>query len=80
MTTAYDIKDLGKKLEAAGLPLIKNCAEETAKVVYKEVKAWLKESAAVSDNKIDDVVMPFIDQIDVIVLPQIDKIDGEIGA
>ncbi len=79
MTNAYDLKDLAKKLEASGLPVLKEAGEETAKQVYKAVKEWLKESAVISPNKLDDVGMPFIDQLDAIVLPQIDKIDGAVG-
>lgn len=79
MEKAYDLKDLGKRLEKAGVPLLKNSAEETAKVVYHETKEWMKESAVLSTNKIDDLVAPFYDQADALVMPQIDKIDGEVG-
>jgi len=77
MEKAYDLKDLGVKLEKAGVPLLKNSAEETAKVVYAEMKSWMKESAVLSTTKIDDLVVPFVDQLDGIVLPLVDKIDGE---
>lgn len=77
MTKAYDLKDLAKKLESAGVPVLKEAGEETAKQVYSAVKEWLQESATLSTNKIDDVVMPFIGQLDAIVMPAIDKIDGE---
>jgi len=79
MEKAYDLKDLANKLEAAGLPIVKEAAEETAKQVYFAVKAWAKESAVISPNKIDDVVASFYDQLDGFVLPQIDKIDGQEG-
>jgi hypothetical protein len=79
MEKAYDLKELAKKLEDAGLPVLKEAGEETAKQVYKAVKEWLKESAVISPNKLDDVGMPFIDQLDALVLPQIDKIDGQVG-
>lgn len=79
MTKAYDLKDLSKKLEAAGVPVLKEAGEETAKQVYLAVKEWAKESAVISENKIDDVVAPFYDHLDKVVLPQIDKIDGEVG-
>lgn len=79
MEKAYDIKDLAKKLEAAGVPVLKEAAEETAKQVYLAVKAWAKESAALSENKLDDVISPFYDQLDQIVMPQIDKVDGQVG-
>lgn len=79
MEKAYDLKDLAKKLEGAGVPVLKEAAEATAGKVYIAVKEWAKESAAVSENKIDDVVASFYDQLDKVVLPAIDKIDGEVG-
>lgn len=75
MTEAYQLKDLGAKLKARGLDL----AEEAVAILYVEMKAWLKESATLSENKIDDIVAGFLDQMDAVVLPQIDKIDGEVG-
>lgn len=75
MEKAYDLGVLGEKLKARGLDL----AEEAVGIIYVELKAWLKESALVSENKIDDVVAAFLDQLDPIVLPQIDKIDGAQG-
>lgn len=72
MTKAYDLKALGEKLKAQGLPVL----EDTAEKVYKATKEWAKESAVISENKIDDVVAPFYDHLDPLVLPQIDKIDG----
>ena len=75
MEKAYDIKDLGMKLKEAGMPEVEMMAEKT----YGAVKMWLKESAVLSSNKIDDVVMPFIDQLDGIVMPQLNKIDGKEG-
>ena len=79
MEKAYDLKALAEKLEAAGLPIVKEAAEATAKEVYLAVKAWAKESAVLSENKIDDVVAPFYDHLDQFVLAQIDKIDGQEG-
>ena len=80
MSNAYNFKLLGEKLQKEGLGVLMGGVEETAKVTYKVVKEWLKESAIVSENKIDDVVMPFIDQADAIVNPLIDKIDGTVDA
>ena len=72
MTKAYDVQDLLKRLEAKGLHL----AEEAIMIIFTESKQWAKESAALSENKYDDLVVPFIDQIDGVLVPQIDKIDG----
>lgn len=79
MEKAYDLKQLANKLEKAGLPIVKEAAEETAKQVYLAVKEWAKESAVISENKVDDFIAPFYDQLDPLVLPQIDKIDGQEG-
>lgn len=74
MEVAYDLKDLGQRLEKAGLA----GGEVVAAKVYNEVKAWAKESAVLSENKYDDLVAPFYDQLDSLVLPQIDKISPEV--
>ena len=79
MEKAYDIADLGKRLAASGVPALLNVAEAEAAMIYKTLKEWLKESAVISPNKLDDLGMPFIDQLDVIVNPQIDKINGHVG-
>ena len=79
MKKAYDLKELANKLEAAGLPIVKEAAEETAKQVYLATKEWAKESAVISENKVDDFIAPFYDKLDPLVLPQIDKIDGKEG-
>lgn len=75
MTTAYDLKALGVMLKAKGLIQ----AEDLAGDAYLVFKTWLKESAVLSENKYDDLAVPFVDQLDAIVLPQIDKIDGAEG-
>lgn len=79
MENAYDLKALGQKLQDQGLPIVLDAAESAAGKVYVAVKEWLKESAALSSNKIDDVVVPFLDYVDPLVLPQIDKINGKVG-
>ena len=72
---AYDLKLLGDKLKEEGIEL----AEDAAGKAYKALRAWFVESAALSENKFDDLVVPFISQVDNVVLPQIDKIDGKVG-
>lgn len=79
MEKAYDLADLGKKLAASGVPALKEFGEAEAKEVYIQLKAWLVESAALSTNKIDDMIAPFYGQLDGLVLPLIDKIDGQVG-
>jgi len=41
--------------------------------------AWLKESAALSANKVDDMLAPMLAPVEAYVLEQVDKIDGEVG-
>jgi hypothetical protein len=72
MEKAYDLKVLAVKLKEKGLPEMENLAEK----VYEATKEWYVESAVLSDNKVDDVTVPFIGFVDAIVKPQIDKIDG----
>lgn len=79
MEKAYDLKDLGEKLKAEGLPVLEDALEASAAKAYKAIKAWAKESAVLSENKMDDFVAPFYDQLDGVVLPLIDKIDGQVG-
>jgi hypothetical protein len=75
MEKAYDLKELGKRLKAKGLIELEDAAEE----IYKELKGWLKESAALSATPYDDIAVPFLDNLDKFVIPQIDKIDGQPG-
>lgn len=79
MEKAYDLKALGEKIkeEAAkeGLTIAEEALEKLGKAVWVGTKSWLKESASVSENKIDDVVAPFVDTLDSYVVPQIEKLD-----
>ena len=76
MEKAYDIKVLGEKLKASGLPIV----EETAEIVLIHVIQWVKDSAKLSQNPYDDmalVLMPLIEQN---IMKQINKIDGDINS
>lgn len=79
MEKAFDIKALGEiiKEEAKkdGLDLAEQAVEKLAKASYMGVKRWTKESAVLSENKIDDILAPALDILDSMVLPQIEKID-----
>ena len=77
MTQAYDIKELGERLKSAGVPIALDALESVAENVYVVLKQWIKDSAALSENKIDDAIAPFIDQLDAFVLPQIKKINAK---
>ena len=79
MEKAYDIKVLGQYIkeeaEKKGLALAEEALETLAGSVYLGLKKWMKESAPLSDTKVDDFIAPFYDHADPYVLPQIDKID-----
>ena len=68
---AYDLKDLEAKLIAQGLPIVEQLAEK----VYLAVEDWIKESAPLSTNTIDDVIVPLaFPIIDKYILEAIKKI------
>ena len=80
MEKAYDIKALGEKIKEEakkeGLTLAEEAVETLAIAAYRGMKAWAKESAVLSPNKVDDWIAPFYDQMDGFVEPQIkSKID-----
>jgi hypothetical protein len=72
---AYDVKVLLSKLKARGLDI----AEEMAIVVIEETSAWVVESAAISENKIDDLAALGMPQLVVLAKGLADKIDGQVG-
>ena len=51
---AYDVKELMNKFKDQGLEL----TEEAAKLVIGSTFDWLGESAIVSENKVDDFLVP----------------------
>lgn len=73
MEKPYDLKELGLRLKDKGL----DQAEDIAEMIYKELKQWLKDSAALSATPFDNLAMGYLDQLDSFVLPKIDKLDGE---
>lgn len=79
MEKAYDIKALGQiiieEAKKDGLNVAEEAAEKLAKAAYKGQKRWMKESALLSENKIDDVFIPFYEMADAVVMPLIEKID-----
>ena len=57
-----------------------NLGEENAKAIFKQVVRPLAEDIiAKSPNKIDDLMLPFMDQLEAAVMELADKIDGEVG-
>jgi hypothetical protein len=75
MSKAFDIKDLGEKLKAKGLPV----AEEALEEVYEAVKEWLLQGAAIQGGIVGGIVPVAVAAIDGFAKEQIDKIDGEPG-
>ena len=79
MEKAYDIKALGEIIVAEakkhGLTLAEETVEALGSAVYVGTKKWAKESAVLSETKIDDFAAAFYDQVDPLVLPYIVKID-----
>lgn len=80
MENAFSLKGLGQKLvdELKAQGLLKETEENVEKIGkcgWIATKAWLKESAKMSENKVDDFAVVFVDQLDPIVLPQIEKLD-----
>lgn len=76
MTKAYDFAHLAQRAKAKGL----NVAEDGAKALVVTVAEWLKDSAKLSDTKLDDVAVgAFLDTAVEAALAAADKIDGEVG-
>jgi len=75
MEKAYDTKALVEKLKGRGLDL----AEDAAGIALEEVLAWFEESARMSENKYDDLVIAIIPMLKEEALKQIDKIDSKQG-
>lgn len=63
-------------LKKAGL----NIGEDLIKAVVKDVvRPFAEQKIQESENKIDDILLPFLDQIEAALLAAADKIDGEEG-
>ena len=57
-----------------------NIGEDAARSVIKELVMPLIEDLIVkSENKYDDLLLPFKAQVEGLILEAIDKIDGEVG-
>lgn len=79
MEKAYDLKALGEIISAEakkeGLTIAEDALEKLGKAVYQGTKQWAKESARLSDSKVDDFIAPFYDHLDSVVNEQIEKVD-----
>lgn len=57
-----------------------NLAEENTKVIWKQIiRPLAEEKIKASENKLDDILLPFMDQLEMAVFEFVDKIDGEAG-
>jgi hypothetical protein len=76
---AYDIKALGEairaKAEEQGLTLAEEAVETLGKAAWEGTKQWAADSALASENKIDDLVVPFLSTMDKLVEESIEKVD-----
>jgi hypothetical protein len=70
---AYEAHKLVDKLKSKGLDV----AEDAAVVVLEAVVEFIKEGAAESENKVDDLLVPLVDAVKPIIVQQLDKIDGK---
>lgn len=73
MDKAYDLKGLLAELKGNGLEI----AEESAKVVITSVFNWLEKSAALSENKYDDLAVILYPQLKAYALEQAEKINAQ---
>lgn len=71
MEKAYDLKGLLAELKGNGLEI----AEESAKVVIVAVFEWLEKSAALSENKYDDLASVLYPQLRAYALEQAEDIN-----
>lgn len=75
MDKAYSGSDLVDRLKGQGLDLV----EEAAGIILEEVFNWLEDSAKISENQYDDLIMAVLPMIKGQAFKYIDKIDGEVG-
>lgn len=75
MEKAYDLKVLVAKLKEKGMDI----AEDVAKVALIEILDWVVESAKLSNNNYDDILVAVMPLLKTAMLEQIDKIDGKVG-
>lgn len=79
METAYDTKELLKKVQSKMAEHGLTMAEESLEVILKSswlgIKEWAKESAVLSPNPVDNFIMPALDYLDPYVNSEVEKID-----
>lgn len=66
----FDFKDLFKRLEANGMPML----EDTAKTLVNTILDWAQDSITKSENRFDDFILPVLPIIRKYALGYADKI------
>jgi len=78
MQKAYELKALGQmvweEVKKDGLELAEKAVKQSLKSSYNGFKRWMSESSVMSENKADDIVVPFLSYIDGMVIGKIDGI------
>lgn len=75
MEKAYDFSDLGARFKEAGLDMLEENLAKSATILL----GWLKDSAILSKEGYDDLMLPFLPKIEEFAQEKIDKIDGKEG-
>lgn len=75
MEKPYDLSVLAEGLKEDGVDV----SEVAAGKVAKRLLAFFKESAAASENKVDDLVMGVVAQFEGAIDAAIDQINGKVG-
>lgn len=74
MTKAYDFGELVDRLKDKGLDL----AEEAVQLVAEELLVWVNDSAVISENKYDDLLIALLPLLKDEIFKYVDRIDGEV--
>jgi len=75
MEKAWDLKELGESLKAAGLPIAETATEQVVELVLD----WCSESCVKDDKSWNDMGPALIPLLKSALKPQLDKIDGVEG-
>lgn len=70
---AWDVNALVAKMKDKGLDM----AEDAAAIAAEAVLDWAKDSIELTENKVDDIVLPFLPMVETKIKELIDTIDGK---
>ena len=71
----YDLGRLKEKLKSKSLPVLEDTVEQVVEAVFE----WVAEEAVLSENKLDDLLLPLLPLIKGMAVKAVDKIDGKEG-